>query len=180
MEITCAQMDVLLSFYIDGDLSRALKLKVEEHLKKCSACRAKYEIIKSMLSDLRSSFEDSEQEEMAGNAVSSQYMVFQNNLSAYVDNELSPEENVKIKKFTINNRNARKDLEDAYNIRKLMCDSFNKTKADARHDFSKSVMKQLEPSEDYSFSFHPVLKVARAFIMTVLILSAIIVFSLTL
>ena len=48
MEITCAQMDVLLSFYIEGDLSKALKIKVEEHLKNCSSCRAKYNIVKGM------------------------------------------------------------------------------------------------------------------------------------
>ena len=49
MEITCAQMDVLLSFYIEGDLSKALKIKVEEHLKNCSSCRAKYNIVKACL-----------------------------------------------------------------------------------------------------------------------------------
>ena len=54
MEITCAQMDVLISFYIEGDLSKALKQKVTEHLKQCPACRAKYDIIKSMLEDLKS------------------------------------------------------------------------------------------------------------------------------
>ena len=31
MEITCTQMDVLISFYIEGDLSKALKEKVDEH-----------------------------------------------------------------------------------------------------------------------------------------------------
>ena len=57
MKLTCAQMDVLISFYIDGDLSVALKSQVEEHMKKCSVCRAKYEIIKSMLSDLQNNLE---------------------------------------------------------------------------------------------------------------------------
>lgn len=41
MEITCAQMDVLLSFYIEGDLSKALKIKVEEHLKKLLILQSK-------------------------------------------------------------------------------------------------------------------------------------------
>ena len=48
MEITCLQMDVLISFYIDGDLSEALKIKVEEHLKKCPVCKAKFNIINSL------------------------------------------------------------------------------------------------------------------------------------
>lgn len=181
MEITCAQMDVLISFYIEGDLSKALKAKVEEHLKKCSACRAKYDIIKSMLSDLRNSFDDKEDEALTtGSVTSQQYRVFKNNLSAYVDNELPADETIKIKKFTISNKQARKELEDTYNIRKLMNDSFHKTRTEAKQDFSRNVMKQLDLNDEYNLTFHPVLKVAFAFVMTVLALSAIIIFSLTL
>lgn len=179
MEITCIQMDVLISFYIEGDLSKALKEKVEEHLKNCPACRAKFEIISSLLKDLRESIEN-EQEEVVQTGANSQYRLFQNNLSAYVDNELPAEENIKIKKFTINNKRARKELENTYNIRKLMNDSFKKTKSESRHDFSRNVMKQLDMTNETNLGFHPLLKVAIAFVMTVLVLSAIIVFSLTL
>ena len=179
MEITCIQMDVLISFYIEGDLSKALKEKVEEHLKNCPACRAKFEIISSLLKDLRESIEN-EQEEVVQTGANSQYRLFQNNLSAYVDNELPAEENIKIKKFTINNKRARKELENTYNIRKLMNDSFKKTKSESRHDFSRNVMKQLDMTNEANLGFHPLLKVAIAFVMTVLVLSAIIVYSLTL
>ncbi len=178
MEITCAQMDVLLSFYVEGDLSKALKLKVEEHLKNCPSCREKYEIIKTMIQDLKTSVE--EKEEIYSSKSNSQYRIFQNNLSAYVDNELPADESIKIKKYTINNKQARKELQDTYNIRRLMSESFNKTKLDAKHDFARNILKQLNPNEDYSFCFHPVIKLAAAFVMTALILSAIIVFSLTL
>ena len=102
------------------------------------------------------------------------------NFSAYVDNELPAEENIKIKKFTINNKKARKELEDTYNIRRLMSESFNKSKSEAKKDFTRNVIKQLNPQDEYNLSFHPVLKLAFAFIMTVLVLAAIIVFSLTL
>lgn len=179
MEITCTQMDVLISFYIEGDLSKVLKGKVEEHLKNCPTCRAKFEIINSLLKDLKESVEN-EQEEALSTIQNSQYRLFQNNLSAYVDNELPPEENIKIKKFTINNKKARKELENTYSIRKLMNDSFQKTKSESRQDFSKNVMKQLDMSSEASLGFHPLLKVAIAFVLTVLLLSAIIVFSLTL
>ena len=179
MEITCTQMDVLISFYIEGDLSKVLKGKVEEHLKNCPTCRAKFEIINSLLKDLKESVEN-EQEEALSTIQNSQYRLFQNNLSAYVDNELPPEENIKIKKFTINNKKARKELENTYSIRKLMNDSFQKTKSESRQDFSKNVMKQLDMSSEANLGFHPLLKVAIAFVLTVLVLSAIIVFSLTL
>ena len=179
MEITCTQMDVLISFYIEGDLSKTLKEKVEEHLQNCPACRAKLEIISSLLKDLKETIEN-EQEEVLSTTTTSQYRLFQNNLSAYVDNELPPEENIKIKKFTINNKKARKELENAYSIRKLMNYSFQKTKSENRQDFSKNVMKQLDLTSEANLGFHPLLKVAIAFVITVLVLSAIIVFSLTL
>lgn len=178
MEITCSQMDVLLSFYIKGDLSNALKKQVEEHLDNCSTCRAKYNIIKDMLNDIKNEVEEDDVLCPVNNK--SQYRIFQNNLSAYVDNELPADETIKIKKYTINNKKARKDLEDTYSIRRLMSESFNKSKIEAKKDFTKNVIKQLTPQEEYNLSFHPVLKLAFAFILTVLVLSAIIVFSLTL
>ncbi len=178
MEITCAQMDVLLSFYIEGDLSKALKIKVENHLKECAACRAKYDIIKTMIEDLKCVVSDKDEVYSPGKV--SMYGSFRNNLSAYVDNELPAEESIKIKKITINNKQARKELEDTYNIRKLMGESFRKTKTDIKHDFSKNVMRQLDLNDDENLSFNPVLKVGIAFVMTVLVLSAIIIFSLTL
>ncbi len=186
MKLTCAQMDVLISFYIDNDLSKTLKSKVEEHLENCPACKAKYEIIKSMLTDLKTAFgkEESIPEEILYSSVSNaplstQYRVFKNNLSAYVDNELSNEENVKIKKFTINNKKARKDLEDTYNIRKLMNDSFRKTKADARHDFSKNVLKQLELEDEAFLGIHPVIKIIIGFTISVLVFTSIVLFSIS-
>ncbi len=182
MKLTCTQMDVLISFYIDGDLSKALKNQVEEHLRECPNCRAKYDIIKSMLADLKNSFDMQEEyatSEVSSSCTSQQYRLFKNNLSAYIDNELDNEDNIKIKKFTINNKNARKALEDSYNIKKLMNDSFRKTKSDARHDFSRSVLKQLELEEEATSGFHPAIKLLIAFTISVLVLTTIILFSLS-
>ena len=179
MEITCSQMDVLLSFYIEGDLSKTLKNKVEEHLKKCPTCRAKYDILKSMINDIQSAYHDNFDEDEEKKTLNEHYKIFKNNLSAYIDNELSAEDNIKIKKYTINNKLARQDLEDNYNIRRLMSESFKKTKSDTKQDFSKNVIKQICPKEEYNLSFNPILKIGFAFIMSVLVISAIVLFSLT-
>ena len=178
MEITCTQMDVLLSFYIEGDLSISLKKKVEEHLANCATCRAKYNIVKSMFDDLQTKFSDSVEAKYPESR--SQYRIFHNNLSAYVDNELSSDESVKIKKYTINNKKARKELEDTYNIRRLMNESFNKTKLESKQDFTKKVIKQLNLEDDYNYTIHPIIKIGVAFVLTVLVLSAIVLFILTL
>ena len=178
MEITCAQMDVLITFYIDGDLSSSLKNKVEEHLEQCPVCKAKYNIITSLFTDMEKSVN---KELYSTNTHSSkQYKFFKNNLSAYIDNELPQEESIKVKKFTINNKKARKELEDSYYIRKLMSDSFRKTKSEIKPDFSKNILKKINPEEQNSLKFNPVIKVAFAFVITVLILSAIIIYILSL
>ena len=186
MKLTCSQMDVLISFYIDGDLSSNLKSQVEEHLKACATCRTKFDIIKSMLNDLQKTLEIEQEEEKHNNSFSfhtetnsEQYRLFKNNLSAYIDNELSNNENIKIKKFTINNTKARQDLQDSYNIRKLMNDSFRKTKSEVRQDFSKNVIKQLELEEEAVLGIHPVIKLLIAFTILVLILTSFVLISLS-
>lgn len=187
MQLTCTQMDVLISFYIENELSKTLKAEVEEHLKNCASCRAKYDIIKSMISDLKNNFDIKEectakkQWETATNSTtnSQQYHFFRTNLSSYMDNELSNEDNLKIKKFTINNKKARKELEDNYNIRKLMSNSFNKTKNDSKIDFSKSVLKQLELDDESVLGIHPAIKLLIFFTISVLVLTSFVLMTLS-
>lgn len=180
MKLTCAQMDVLITFYIDKELSDALKSQVEEHLKKCPTCQAKYDIVKSMIAELKSSYESSKELSKAqseeNKVTSEQFRLFKNNLSAYMDNELSNEESLKIKKYTINNTHARKELEDNYCIRKIMRDSFNKSEADARRDFSRQVLKQLELEEEATSGFHPAIKLLIIFTISSLIFTSIVLF----
>ena len=180
MEITCVQMDVLISFYLEGELSESLKKEVEEHLKKCSVCRAKFNIINCLFEDMQENLYDKKRDYQKVNENTKHYSVFKNNLSAYIDNELSENDNIKIKKYAISNKKARKELEDTYRIRKLMKSSFDKTKNETKPDFTKNILKQLNIEESNNMlSFNPLIKVAFAFIMTVLALSSIIIFSLT-
>lgn len=181
MKLTCTQMDVLISFYIEGDLSTALKNQVEEHLKSCSTCRAKFDIIKSMIEDLKSCFEedltlDSKNEyPTTVTATSQQYRVFQDNLSAYIDNELNHEDSLKLKKFTINNKNARKELQESYNLRRLMGNSFHKTKYENKQDFTKSTFRQLTLDEETALSLHPGVKLILLFILATITITAVII-----
>lgn len=182
MEITCLQMDVLISFYIEGDLSEGLKTKVEEHLRNCPTCRAKFNIINSLFTDLKKEVGVKQTDEVfSTNSHSThQYQFFKNNLSAYVDNELPKEEIVKMKKYTITNKKARRELEDTYHIRKLMQDSFKKTKSDTKPDFSKKIMKQINNEYQNELGFNSLISVAFAFVICVLLISAIVIYILSL
>lgn len=182
MEITCLQMDVLLSFYIEGDLSENLKQKVQEHIKECPVCKAKYNIIASLFSDISKTSGNNNKSEVYSTNVheSAQYKFFKNNLSAYIDNELPEEENIKMRKYTINNKKARNDIEETYRIRKLMQDSFRKSKNEAKPDFAKNILKNLDSEEKSEFSFNPMITVAFSFVMSVILITAIVVYFLSL
>ena len=181
MEISCEQMDMLIAFYIEDDLSGSLKEEVENHIKTCPACKAKYNMISSLFADLHESiFLDNQIKSHDDNVyITEHHKSFRNNLSAYVDNELTPDENIKIKKYAISNKKARQELEDIYHIRKLMSESFKKTKAAANKDFSKNILKNLEPEDTHDLSFSPLIKVGFAFILTVLVISAVVIFTLS-
>ena len=73
--------------------------------------------------------------------------------NAYIDNELDDENNIKIKKLTINNKKARRYLEDSYALRQVISNSFEKEKNDMRYDFSKKVLLALDFDEkDYTLN----------------------------
>lgn len=182
MKLTCSQMDVLISFYLDGDLSKALKSKVEEHLKECPNCQAKFDIIKSVINDFSNVLDSkktkpSESSEKV--SLSTQYRLFKNNLSAYVDNELPNEESLKLKKYTINNKHARKDLEETYTLRRMINESFKKASSEVKTDYSKNVLKMLELEEEATSGFHPAIKLLIVFTLAVLVVTSIVLMNLS-
>lgn len=165
MDLTCSQVEMLLSFYFDGDLKENLRDKVEEHLSVCPVCKQKYETLVNLLTGLRESVaelslksansEPSTKKE--NNNDTSSQIEFSTNMSAYIDNELSDEENIKIKKLTINNKKARKYLEDSYALRHIISNAFEKTKSEMRQDFSKKVLNSLDIN-GYDYTINPIIK----------------------
>lgn len=176
--LTCTQVSALLSFYLNDRLNEQLKQFVCAHLEICPICRAKFEALKEMVESLK--------EAHAKISVSSSTKTSENsaiqrdfrmNLSAYIDNELSDEENIKIKKYIISNPNARKELENLYTFRKHIQNSFEKTKQESRNDFSKSIMKRLDfPEEVYCANSLAKAVALFLIIFAVLSISALIVF----
>lgn len=181
MKLTCSQMDVLISFYIEGDLSSSLKKQVEEHINSCATCKAKFDIINSMIKDMRKGLDLEEQcvsTKTSSSQITHQYNLFKNNLSLYLDNELTSEENLKMKKIAINNKKARKDLEENYNIRKLMNESYTRALDDAKKDFSKNIMRQLQLEEEAVSGIHPAIKILFFSTIAVLLLTSFVLISL--
>lgn len=149
VNLTCMQVGALLSYYIEDKLSAQLRQFVDAHLEVCPTCRTKLETLKSMVTSLKEVHERLNSMEMPEEEPQdSQYKTFKANLSAYVDNELTDEENIKIKKYVIANQKARQELEKLYTLRKLLHNSFEKSKNDVKVDYSKFILKRIDIQEE--------------------------------
>jgi len=178
VNLTCTQVGALLSFYIDDKLSAHLKQFVDAHLETCPACRAKLEALKTMVTSLKEVHEKLNKiEPEEDDQPTIQYNAFKTNLSAYVDNELTDEENIKVKKYVIANPKARRDLENMYTLRKLLHNSFEKAKNDVKVDYSKFILKRIDIQEEI-YGTDSFAKVVALFIviLTVFTLTAVIIF----
>lgn len=181
MKLTCSQMEILMSFYFEGELSSCLKKQAEEHLSECDRCSAKYKMFKTFYTEMKKELcpehvnESNSEYADTGTFTNA----FRTNLSAYVDNELDKDESIKIKKLTITNKHARQSLEDSYNIRRLMNDSFKKAKSDSKRDYTKTILRQLELDDAARKNFHPAISLLIVFTVTVLVLTTLVVLSLS-
>lgn len=143
-ELTCAQVSALIRYYAEDKLNYPLKEYVEYHLSVCKKCNEKYKkLIKITNSYPSHQGELSYEAESENNHTQQRYEDFRSNLSAYVDNELSDEENIRIKKIAITNPAARKDLEEFYTYKKLLHTSFDKTKNELKHDYSGNIIDRI-------------------------------------
>lgn len=179
INLTCTQVSALLTFYLNDKLNDQLRQFVSAHLEVCPTCRAKYDALKDMVTSLKDVHE-----RMATLTVeekiptrSPQQQELKMNLSAYIDNELGDEENIKMKKSIISNPKVRGELEKMYKLEKLLQNSFLRTKNDVKQDFSKFVLKRIDIQEEV-YGSDSMARVVALFIIifAVLTLSAMIIF----
>lgn len=179
VNLTCTQVGALLSFYIDDKLSNQLKQFVESHLQICPTCAAKYEALKKMVTSLREAHDKITEIkiEPTDTVAETQYNLFKANLSAYVDNELSDTDNIKVKKYVITNPKARQDLESMYELRRVLHNSFEKSKHDVRDDYSRYILKRIDIQEEiYGPDSFAKVVALFIFILTVFTLTAVVIF----
>lgn len=170
-ELTCNQVIALMSFYAEDKLNSKLKQYVEEHLKKCSRCREVYLQSKKIAGHIISLMPQNDTTQFS--AKPPEYY----NLSAYVDNELNEIDSVKIRKIAISNPLARKNLEDMFTFKRLLHDSFERTRNEWKNDYSKIIINKLHKFE-YSNTIDPFYKLIGAF--AILIILVILGFTITL
>lgn len=158
-ELTCNQVIALMSFYVEDKLNSRLKEYVDEHLRHCPGCREVYMQSKKIANHIMSLTNYNDQTDSYH---TKQYEDFKNNLSAYIDNELTENESVRIKKIAITNPLARKDLEDMYTFKKLLHSSFEKTRTEWKNDYSKLIINKLNKNPE-KIQMDPFYKLIGAF-----------------
>lgn len=159
-KLSCEQIAALLGFYAEGTLNLLLRKLVKEHLENCPDCMAEYlDMIEKCNNTTLSVKPDCEE-----NYETKQYEEFKANLSAYIDNELPNEENIKVKKIAISNPLARKDLENIYKFKNLLYDAFAKTKDNLKIDYSKMVSNSLQKELKIDYIIAPFYKLTALFL----------------
>lgn len=159
-DLTCNQVSALINFYIEGKLNPRLREYIDIHLKKCPTCRKKIEDLKKILKNFNIQKPKYQQEKEL-----LMKPEFIRNLSAYVDNELNSNENIKIKKLTISNPTARKELETMYKFKKLIHSAYEKTKNDSKFDYSKNILTTINDNTEYTTTYF--YKLAAIFVILI-------------
>lgn len=146
-ELTCQQVSALMNFYIEGKLNHRLREYVNLHIAKCKNCKKKIEDLQKILAKYN-------KKEFAINDIKKTLPEEAlHRLSAYIDNELNTSENIKIKKLTISNPMARKELETMYKFRKIIHNAYEKTKNDNHLDYAKNILANIQDSKDYTTTY---------------------------
>ncbi len=180
INLTCTQVGALLSFYLDDRLNDQLKQFVKAHLDICPNCKAKFEALRDMVNSLKEVHEKlaTIEPETPKNAEAvAHFNEFKVSLSAYIDNELDDEENIKVKKYVISNPAARNELENLYKLKKMLHNSFDKAKNEVKDDYSKFILKRIDIQEEIyeSDSFAKVMAIFFL-IFAIFTVSAVIIF----
>lgn len=161
-ELTCNQVSALINFYLENKLNPKLKEYVDKHLEKCPNCKKKITELKNILSKYKVK---TTQTDMCTEIEQQLPQNFVYSLSAYIDNELNSNENIKIKKMTISNPTARKELETMYKFKKLLHSAYERTKSDSKYDYSKNIVNKLQDNYEYSTTYF--YKLAAIFIILI-------------
>ena len=159
-ELSCSQIKAILNFYVEGSLNKVLQKLVKRHLETCPECMADF---MCLIEEYNKNIPEEPVYELYA---SKQYDDFKKNLSAYIDNELDDNENIKIKKFAISNPVARRDLEEILSFKKILHSSFEKTKNDMKADYSRVISRKIQQNLKQEGVIEPFYKiVALLFVM---------------
>jgi hypothetical protein len=124
--MNCENIRNLLYYYIYDELNLSLQEYVSMHLEECDSCNEFYKEMRKFVNNNKNL----------------------ENISAYIDSELSDKENIALKKNIISNNKVRQELENMTNISNLIKNSLSKQEYLLKEDYSKNIFKMLNISDE--------------------------------
>lgn len=156
--LSCYQVMALMKFYLEDKINSKLREYIELHIEKCPQCQARIGELKSFMNEINKKNRQKAKIEADYETI--------NRLSAYMDNELNSNENIKIKKMTISNSKVRKELESLYKFQRALHSAYEKTKNDSKFDYSKNIITKIQDGYEYTTSYF--YKIATLFVILLL------------
>ncbi|MCR5261277.1 MAG: zf-HC2 domain-containing protein [Candidatus Gastranaerophilales bacterium] len=135
----CDKFLKMLPAYIEGKISSEQIIEIEKHLSVCSSCFEKYINLKNISQKIKNSFENIKQEKF----ISDKDSFFNENLSAYIDNELSNEEYLFFNGYVALNPEKRKELDEMLYFEEKLKESLEKNRQILQKDLSKKIVRQI-------------------------------------
>lgn len=149
---TCKKVEAMLGLYIENKLSKNDVLFVKEHLESCSSCYRKYLTMKSVIKNLRFEYEKllNEFEKIEAERIFSirEYDDFMNNISPYMDDELTYDESIKFRTYLLKSKKAREQLAIAFKLKNNIQNSFAEVGAEKQLNFEKAIIKKLKEENE--------------------------------
>lgn len=150
----CKKVTSMLSLYIDDRLNDEHKSFVENHFKICPQCFQKYKEMKNIIQNLKLSYEKILKQVEGIETINlfniREYEKFYNNISAYIDNELTYEESIEFRKYLLKSKAARVDLKNSYKLESNIQDSISKCLQNSDVHLSKKIIKTLKAEKKTS------------------------------
>ncbi len=147
-DLICKKVTSMMSLYIDDKLNDEHKAFVEEHFKNCPQCYQRYKEMKNIIENLKLSYEKIINKVENIETISlfniREYEKFYNNISAYVDNELSYEEGIEFRKYLLKSKSARGDLKNIYTLQSNVKESISHCIEKSNVNLSKKIIKILK------------------------------------
>jgi len=145
---TCKKVTAMISLYIDDRLNVEHKLFIEDHFKICPTCYQKYKEIKNIIENLKLSSEKMLKQvegiETANLFNIREYERFNNNISAYVDNEMNDDDSIEFRKYLLKSKSARVDLKNAYDLKTKVKSSVTDCIENVDINFSRKIVRMLK------------------------------------
>lgn len=144
----CKKVSSMLSLYIDDKVTEQERFFIEDHLSQCKECHKKYVYLKSLIKNLKDSYKQIVDLALKKQKQESfsirEHEKFLENISPYVDNELSALECFEFRKYLIKSKSAQKELKNTYLLQKNLRLAFDKTGKKASFNVTPTIMKDIK------------------------------------